>query len=271
MDRQHTHRPSLFKAQVELLHHKVGEVIGGNGEKQLVPVECSGRVHQHHPVGCVRLCRERTGRIGSRKHTVFPQAEAQVPAHSLDTALDHHAATEDTFQHLARQLRHIGGRIFLNQCFQGVLETFGIPGLHISQRFEEHELRHQVCQRVFGADIAVVATDGDGVFRQIARIGRLVDRILHLVHHPDIIFIVRIGNRNRIIRFRESRDQLILIGGSQRCVAGTKRHQVDLVVAFSSGYASGNGVPVLQRLRWPAGCLRACLYRSWPCYRGRLL
>ena len=71
VDRQHTHRTCLFKAQVELLHHKVREIISGNGEKQLVTVECSGREHQEHPIRSVWLCRESTGRIGSRKHTIF--------------------------------------------------------------------------------------------------------------------------------------------------------------------------------------------------------
>ena len=29
----------------EIFHHKIGKVIGGNGKKQLVTIECSGREH----------------------------------------------------------------------------------------------------------------------------------------------------------------------------------------------------------------------------------
>ena len=146
--------------------------------------------------------------------------------------MNHHTPTQNTFQHFTRQFRHISRRIFLNQCFQGVFETFSIPSLHIGQRLEEHELRQQIRQRILGTDIAIITTNGDRIFRQVTCIGRLVDRILHLVHHPDIIFVIRIGNRNRIIRFRESRNQLILISSSERLVSGTKSHQINLVVAF---------------------------------------
>ena len=45
MNRQHAHRTGFFKTQIELLHHKIGKVIGGNGKKQLVTIECSGREH----------------------------------------------------------------------------------------------------------------------------------------------------------------------------------------------------------------------------------
>ena len=45
MNRQHAHRTGFFKTQIKLLHHKIGKVIGGNGKKQLVTIECSGREH----------------------------------------------------------------------------------------------------------------------------------------------------------------------------------------------------------------------------------
>ena len=233
-DVQHWHRACFFKSQIKLLHHKVGKVVSCHGKQQLVFIHTSGRIHQDHTVRSIRFSCKCTCRVGCGQRTVFTQTKTQVPGHTGHAALHQGTAAKDTFQHLTCQFRHIGCRIFLYQRFQGRFETFGITGLYISQRIQEHKFRHQGCQRIFNTDIAEIPTHGNSIACQITIIGLLIDRILYGIHHTYIIFIIRIRDGNRIILIREGIDHLRLVLGSQRGITRTERHQIDLVITLQA-------------------------------------
>ena len=232
-DVQHGHRTGFFKGEIELLHHKVSEVISRHS-KQLILIHRSGRIHQDHAIRSIRLGSKRTGRIGGRQTSVFTQTETQVPGHTGYIALHQGTATKDSLQHFTGQLRHIGCRIFLHQSLQCSLETFCITRLYVSQRIQEHKLRHQSCQRIFGTDIAEIPAYANRIACQITIISRFVDRILHGIHPAYIIFIIRIGNGNRIILVRESIDHLCLVFRSQSRVPRAESHQIHLIIAVQA-------------------------------------
>ena len=137
-------------------------------------------------------------------------------------------------------------RVFLDQCLKCLLEALRLARLNIRESLEEHELRHQGRQRIFLTHPTIVVPNGRGVARQIAVVSLLVNRILHGIHRPDVLQVIRVGHRHGIVTLRESLNDLRLISLGQGGIALAERHQVDLEIGLQLVLVVGE--PVVERL-----------------------
>ena len=74
----------------------------------------------------------------------------------------------------------------------------------------------------------------------------MVNRILHGIHRPDVLQVIRVGHRHGIVTLRESLNDLRLISLGQGGIALAERHQVDLEIGLQLVLVVGE--PVVERL-----------------------
>ena len=112
------------------------------------------------------------------------------------------------------------------------LERRHVAGLHIGECLDEHELRHQRSQRIGAAELAIAAAHERRVALEVAVVRLLIDRVLHTVHHTDMVLIVRIRDGRSIVAFGEGLHEAIARAGLERLVLVPEAHEVRLEVVI---------------------------------------
>ena len=231
-DDKHAEAARFVGREVEALDLKVREVVGRHGVEQGVGFDGAFGVEQHHAMQRLGFVDEGAGGVRGRDVAKLIRTEAQIPLHARQATLHQRPSTQHTLQHLAGQLRHIGRGILRHERLQRRLERRHVAGLHIGERLDKHELRHQRGQRIGAAELTIAAAHERRVALEVTVVRLLINRILHTVHHTDMVLIVRIGDGGGIVALGEGLHEAIARAGLERLVLVPKTHEVRLEVVI---------------------------------------
>ena len=204
LDYQQAQRAEVHLFDVIVLDLEGVEVVACHLIEQHVGVDAVAGIEQDEHLRLVVVLGKRGERAlqclgcGIVAQARGPQHAAHVAAASLEAT-----ALVELLDNLGCHGGDVGLRIALQHVLERLFELVVVLLGQVTQRVDEHELGHDLGQRVLAHHLGVGLVDGSVVVGQVVGIGRLVHVLLVAAHILEVLQIVGVLHGHTVLGIRE--------------------------------------------------------------------
>ena len=123
-----------------------------------------------------------------------PQHAAHVAAATLEAS-----SLVELLDNIAGDRSDVGLRISLQHVLERLLELVVVLLGKVAQGVDEHELGHDLGERILAHHLGIGLVDGSVVIGQVVGISRLIHVLLVMVHVLEVLQVVGILHRHAVL------------------------------------------------------------------------